>query len=72
MWCGIRRRRSRLWASLGCLVLLGAIGFFIGCGGSSSSSSTDVAKGTYTVTLDGTDTSSSSIASSTTFTVTVD
>lgn len=75
---GIRGLRARLWATLSCFVLLGVLGLSVGCGsnGSSSSSSpsspsTDVAKGTYTLTLDGTDTSDSSIAASTSFTLTV-
>jgi subtilase family serine protease len=69
----IRKRRSRLWAISSCVALLGVIGFSSGCGSSSGSSdnSTDVAKGTYTLTLDGTDTATSSIAASTTFTLTV-
>jgi hypothetical protein len=76
VWCGIRTRRSRLAGILGCVVLLGVLGFSNGCGGSSDSSSNsdssnDVAKGTYTLTLDGTDTATSSIAASTTVTLTV-
>jgi subtilase family serine protease len=77
---GIRARRLRLSGTLGCFVLLGALGFLASCGGggttgSSSSTSTptstDVAAGTYTITLDGTDSTTSSIAASTTFTLTV-
>lgn len=65
-----------------CALLLGTLWLPIGCGdsgaasksSSSSSSSTanEVAKGAYTITLDGADTSDASIASSTTFTLTVD
>ncbi|MFT4112826.1 protease pro-enzyme activation domain-containing protein [Silvibacterium sp.] len=73
---GLARRRRRIASLLGCVLLLGAIGFVSGCGSSgsttSSSTSTDVAKGTYTLTLTGTDSTTSSITSSTTFTLTVD
>jgi len=67
---GLRRRRSRLWTALRLLLLIGTVCVLNACGGSSNSN--DVAKGSYTMELDGTDTSSSSIANSTTFTVTVD
>jgi drug/metabolite transporter (DMT)-like permease len=67
---GLRRRRSRLWTALGLLLLIGTVCVLNACGGSSNSN--DVAKGSYTMELDGTDTSNSSIANSTTFTVTVD
>lgn len=76
---GLRRRRTKLWTGSICLLLLAvALGLPAGCGGSNPGSSNpgstanDVAKGTYTVTLDGTDTSNSSIAASTTLTVTID
>jgi hypothetical protein len=70
---GIRRRKPLRSVTLGCIMLT-LVGASMGCGGSSSSAatSTDVTKGTYSLTLDGTDTSTSSIASSTTFTLTVD
>lgn len=68
----IRRRALRSWASVTCLVLLAWVGFMaLGCGGGSGSNSNDVAKGTYTLTLDGADTSNSSTAASTTLTLTV-
>jgi subtilase family serine protease len=71
---GIRRRRSWLRTSF-CLLLMVGLGLAVGCGGGNNSSSgdtsDDVAKGTYTLTLDGADTSNSSIAASTTFTLTV-
>jgi subtilase family serine protease len=67
---GLRRRRSRLGTALGLLLLIGTVCVLNACGGSSNSN--DVAKGSYTMELDGTDTSNSSIANSTTFTVTVD
>ena len=70
VWCGVRRRRSTLLTISGSLVLAIAASLLNGCGGSSSSSNS-VAKGTYTVQLDGTDSSNSSIADSTTFTLTV-
>ncbi len=67
----IGKRKAGLWTALGCLLLLfGVVGLEIGCGGSSPTSN-DVAKGSYTLTLDGTDTSNSSIAASTTFTLMV-
>ncbi|GGG92464.1 protease pro-enzyme activation domain-containing protein [Silvibacterium dinghuense] len=76
---GLARRRSRITSLLGCVLILGAIGFASGCGSSGSSSSssststsTDVAKGTYSLTLVGQDSSDSSITNSTTFTLTVD
>jgi subtilase family serine protease len=68
----IQRRESWLRAGLSCLVLAGILGMATGCGGGNGgSNSNDVAKGTYTFTLDGRDTSNSSIAASTTFTLTV-
>lgn len=68
---GIRRRRL-LWikAGLSCLLLVEVLGLVVGCGGSANNNN-DVAKGTYTLTLDGADTSNSSIAASSTFTLTV-
>ncbi|ACO33608.1 MAG TPA: peptidase S53 [Acidobacterium sp.] len=72
-------RKRRLRALLSCLLVVGALSLPIACGSrsassSSSSSSTadEVAKGTYTITLDGVDIADSSIASSTTFALTVD
>jgi subtilase family serine protease len=70
LWGCIRRHRSLLWTMLGCLLLVAALPLLTACGGNSSSSNS-VAKGSYTVELDGTDTSNSSIADSTTFTLTV-
>ena len=68
----IRRREFWLRAGLSCLLLVGILGLATGCGGGNGgSNSNDVAKGTYTLTLDGTDISNSSIAASTTFTLTV-
>ncbi len=71
---GFRGHRIKSMSLLSALLLLAALSFATGCGGTStaSSSSTDVAKGSYSVTLDGTDTSSSSITNSVTFTLTVD
>ena len=66
----IRRRGFWLRAGLSCLVWVGILGLATSCGGGNGGSN-DVAKGTYTLTLDGADTSNSSIAASTTFTLTV-
>jgi hypothetical protein len=71
---GIRRRGSWICTGLSCLFLIGILGAAISCGGSnngSSNNSNDVAKGIYTLTLDGADTSNSNIAASTTLTLTV-
>jgi subtilase family serine protease len=71
---GIRRRGVWIRAGLSCLILIGLLGVATSCGGSNnggSNNSNDVAKGSYTLTLDGGDTSNSSIAASTTFTLTV-
>jgi hypothetical protein len=51
--------------------LLGVLGAAMGCGGGVTTTSNQVPKGTYTVTVTGTDTVTSSITSSTTFTLTV-
>lgn len=71
---GMSRRRVSLWRALSCIVLMGLLGLSTGCGGSSTSGSTStgVATGIYTLTLDGVDVADSSIAASTTFTLTVD
>jgi subtilase family serine protease len=76
---GLRRRRSTLRTRLSCLLLLGILAVSVGCGGGSSSpasttssTATDVAQGTYTLTLDGADTLNSSISAETTFNLTVD
>jgi hypothetical protein len=71
---GMRRRRAKIWSALSCIVLMGLLGLFTGCGGTSTSSSTstDVATGTYTLTLDGVDAADSSITATTTFTLTVE
>lgn len=72
------RRSARIW--LGCLVAVVFLGLTMGCGSSSSPSTTgsstgttsgDVAKGSYTLTLTGTDTTTSTITASTTLTLTV-
>jgi subtilase family serine protease len=70
---GLRRRRFTYATTLIWLAMLALSLVANGCGGSSSGTSTsnDVAKGTYTLTLDGTDTSDSSITAETTFTLTV-
>ena len=74
------RRSRKAWAVLSCLVLVGMLGFALGCGSSNGTStstsstgstSNDVAQGTYTLTLTGTDTSTSTITASTTLTLTV-
>lgn len=64
-----RRRRTVVWTFFGWLLLMGALWIPLACGGSPAAS--DVPKGTYTLTLDGTDTANSSIAASTTLTLTV-
>lgn len=66
---GIRRRPAWIRAGLSCLCLIGVLGLVVGCGNSPTGN--DVAKGTYSLTLEGADTSNSSIAASTTFTLTV-
>lgn len=81
LFLGIRKFRSRAGALLGCLLLVGVLGFATGCGNSSgtnpSNSTTttttpaNVATGTYTLTLTGTDTSNSAITASTQLTLTV-
>ncbi|HZP04611.1 MAG TPA: hypothetical protein VFB43_06910 [Terracidiphilus sp.] len=70
------KRRRRIWvrACLGCCFLILILGLITSCGGSSnggSNSGGDVAKGMYTLTLNGTDTSNSSIAASTPLILTV-
>lgn len=69
---GFGRRRRRLWSALGILAAVWVLAFASGCGNGSTSSSTEVPRGSYTLTLDGADSTSSSIASSTTLTLTVD
>jgi hypothetical protein len=71
---GLRRRRFMCVTTLIWLATLGLSLVATGCGGSSSGSSTSnyVAKGTYTLTVDGTDTSDSSLTAETTFTLTVE
>ena len=68
---GIRRRSAWLRAGLTCLFLTTTLGLVTSCGGGNGGSDNDVARGTYTLTLDGADTSNSSTAASTTFTLTV-
>ena len=71
---GSLRRRLTYATTLIGLATLGLSLLATGCGSSSSGASTsnDVAKGTYTLTVDGTDTSDSSITAETTFTLTVE
>jgi len=74
---GIHKRKSALRAVLSCFVLVTMAGLAVGCGSSTSntastSTSTDVSKGTYSLTLDGVDTSNSSTTAEATFTLTVD
>ena len=77
------RKSRKMRTLLGCLVVVAMLSFAAGCGGTSgtspsnnsgggTSTSTDVAKGTYTVTVKGTDSANSSLTASTTFTLTVD
>ena len=68
---GIRKRKVSLSRLLACLLLAGILWIPLACGGNSDPAANDVAKGTYTLTLDGADTSNSSIAASTSFTLTV-
>lgn len=71
---GSRRGRSKWLNIVGCALLLGALSAVVGCGGGSSgggSTSQEVPKGTYTLTVTGTDSTTSSITASTTFTLTV-
>lgn len=70
---GIRKRRVKWFSALGCFILLGLVSLAVGCGGSSSvTTSNYVAKGTYTATLTGTDTTDSNITDTTTLTLVVD
>lgn len=70
------RKRAKIFATLGCLLLAGALGMSLtacGGGGTSSSSSTNyVTKGTYTVELTGYSSTNSSTNYTTDFTLTVD
>ncbi len=67
---GYRPKKFRAYAGL---FLIATLSFGISsCGSASSSSSTNAAKGTYTLTVVGADTSSSSITASTTMTLTID
>jgi subtilase family serine protease len=68
---GSFRKRAKGLGLLGCLLLLGSLGFAIGCGGSVSSNTQTVPEGTYTITVTGNDSSTSSITSNTTFTLTI-
>lgn len=77
---GLRRSRSKLGTILGCALLsVSLAGFAAGCGNSAGTvtnsstggTSTQVAKGSYTLTVTGTDTTTSSITASTTLTLTV-
>jgi subtilase family serine protease len=75
LFFGIRRRRvSKWWTMLSGFVLLGVLSLAVGCGSSSTTSTSNnyVAKGTYTLTLIGVDSTTSSITAQTTFTLTVD
>ncbi|HEY1809315.1 MAG TPA: protease pro-enzyme activation domain-containing protein [Acidobacteriaceae bacterium] len=73
LFLGFRRVRRHAWMLMSCFLLVAVVGLATGCSSSSSavSTSTDVPKGTYTLTLIGTDTASSSITASTNFTLTV-
>ena len=75
------RRSRKAWKFLSCLLLVAMLGLAAGCGSSSGSStspsttnptSTDVAKGAYTVSIVGADTTTSSITATATLTLTVD
>ena len=69
---GFLGRYSRKMRVLAGVVLLVTFGLaFSGCGGSSSASSNDPAKGTYSVTVTGQDTVNSALQSSADFTLTV-
>ena len=78
LFLGFRKSRKAL-AALSCLLLVATLGFAAGCGSSngtaptsgSSTISTDVPAGAYTLTLTGTDTTTSSITAGTTLTLTV-
>jgi len=70
---GIHKHGGWIRAGLSCVFLIGILGVATSCGGTDNggSNNNDVAKGTYTLTLDGADTSNSSIAASASFTLTV-
>jgi subtilase family serine protease len=79
---GFRRFRSRPFSALGCLLLIAMLGVASGCGSNSSPSvatnnsanpatSTQLAAGTYALTLTGTDAANSAITASTSVTLTV-
>ena len=70
---GFLARGSRKLRSLACLIALGAVGLALtACGSSSTSTTTsDPAKGTYTIDLQGADSSTATITASTSFTLTI-
>ncbi|MFY9747824.1 MAG: S53 family peptidase, partial [Acidobacteriaceae bacterium] len=72
------RKSRRAWSVLSCLILVVMLGFAAGCGSSNGATtpgtnpgSTEVATGSYTLTLVGTDTTTASITAGTTLTLTV-
>ena len=72
------RKSRRAWSVLSCLLLVAMLGFAAGCGSSNGAAtpgtnpgSTEVATGSYTLTLVGTDTTTASITAGTTLTLTV-
>jgi subtilase family serine protease len=79
LFLGFRKSR-KAWAVLSCLVLVAMLGFATGCGSSNGAAgsgsttnpaSTEVATGTYSLTLVGTDTKTASLTAGTTLTLTV-
>ena len=71
---GFLARGSRKLRGLACLIALGAVGLALtACGSSSTSPTTsDPPKGTYTINLTGTDSTTSSITTNTSFTLVID
>jgi len=66
------RKHHRKWRSLVGVLLLGVFGMTLGCGGSSTKTTTPISPaGTYTLTVTGSDSATPSNTASTTFTLTV-
>ena len=79
LFLGFSKSR-RAWSLLSCLVLVAMLGFATGCGSSNGTAgsgsttnpaSTEVATGTYSLTLVGTDTKTASLTAGATLTLTV-
>ncbi|HEX4321098.1 MAG TPA: protease pro-enzyme activation domain-containing protein [Acidobacteriaceae bacterium] len=72
LMAGLLGRYSRKLRVLAGVILLAAVGVaFTGCGGSSSNTTPNAPKGSYTITVTGQDTNTASIQATTTFTLTI-